>query len=262
MARGHFNLEKTRRPIPFSNFAERYREFASGYKREWYEEKYIVEEHFCKNCSAILPWRRSLLGRSRSGNQTKQKWYSRRQSTDAFTVMKHMFKKALDWGLTKSNPATGVKRLRVTSERTRFLTGDQVQTLLKTCKADVASPWLHPLVILALNTGMRQGELLGLKWNDVSFERGVITVMQTKTLRLKVIAINEASREALNWLQANRYGDKLFLWPWGDAVGKTTVYDAFKRACKASGIENFHFHDLVGRPSLLTLSWPGLIWSR
>jgi hypothetical protein len=44
MARGHFNLEKTRRPIPFSNFAERYREFASGYKREWYEEKYIVEE--------------------------------------------------------------------------------------------------------------------------------------------------------------------------------------------------------------------------
>jgi len=80
-----------------------------------------------------------------------------------------MFKKAVDWGLTKSNPATGVKR--VTSERTRFLTGDQVQTLLETCKADVTSPWLHPLVILTLNIGMRQGELLGLKWSDVCFER-------------------------------------------------------------------------------------------
>ena len=53
--------------------------------------------------------------------------------------------------------------------------------------------------------------IAGLKWSDVSFERGVITVMQTKTLRLKAIALNEASREALNWLQANRYGDMLFI---------------------------------------------------
>jgi len=53
--------------------------------------------------------------------------------------------------------------------------------------------------------------------------------MQTKTLRLKAIAINdEASREALSWLKANRYGDNLFMWPWGDAVGKTTVYEPLK----------------------------------
>src|SRR5688572_28357938 len=93
VARGHFNLEKTRRPIPFSNFAERYREFASGYKREWYEEN--TSSKSLQHCSAILPWRRSLLGRSRSGNQTKQKRSSRRQSTDAFTVMKPCSKKLL-----------------------------------------------------------------------------------------------------------------------------------------------------------------------
>src|SRR5262249_2619634 len=33
-------------------------------------------------------------------------------------------------------------------------------------------------------------------------------------------------------------------WPWGDPVGKTTVYDAFNRACREAGIENLHFHDL------------------
>src|SRR5687768_11836474 len=44
MARGHFSLEKIRRPVPFSKLAEQYREFASGYKRGWYEEKYIVQE--------------------------------------------------------------------------------------------------------------------------------------------------------------------------------------------------------------------------
>ena len=44
VAQGHFNLEKTRKPVPFSKLAERYRVFASGYKRGWYEENYIVDE--------------------------------------------------------------------------------------------------------------------------------------------------------------------------------------------------------------------------
>jgi integrase len=79
------------------------------------------------------------------------------------TVIKHMFRKAVDWGLIKTNPATGVKRFTVVSERTRFLTGEEVQNLLSKCEADITSPWLLPLVTLALNTGMRQGELLNLK---------------------------------------------------------------------------------------------------
>lgn len=80
------------------------------------------------------------------------------------TVIKHMFKKAVEWDLVKSNPATSVKRFSVTSERTRFLTQDEIKRLLEECEKQVTSPWLLPLVTLALNTGMRQGELLKLKW--------------------------------------------------------------------------------------------------
>ncbi len=101
-----------------------------------------------------------------------------------------------------------------------------------------------PLVTLALNTGMRQGELLKLKWENVNLERESITIIQSKTLRRKTVAINQQAQEALNWLQANRYGELLFMWPWGDPIGKVTVYDAFKKACGRANIDDFRFHDL------------------
>ena len=44
IAQGRFNLEKTRKPVPFSKFVDRYKEFASGYKRGWFTGKYIVDE--------------------------------------------------------------------------------------------------------------------------------------------------------------------------------------------------------------------------
>ena len=241
IAQGRFNLEKARKPVPFSKLAERYREFAGGYKRGWETEKYIVDEFA------------SLFGTTPLANITTwqiEKWKAEQGKelhlatvNRRLTVIKHMFRKAVDWGLVKTNPATGVKRFTVVSERTRFLTGEEVQNLLTKCEANITSPWFLPLVTLALNTGMRQGELLNLKWVGVNFERGVISVMQTKTMRRKTIAINEAAREALNWLNEHRYGDYLVMWPWGDRVGRTTVYDAFKQACSAAGINDFRFHD-------------------
>lgn len=112
----------------------------------------------------------------------------------------------------------------------------------------------------SLEHGMRQGELLKLKWEDVDLERGSITIIQSKTLRRKTIAINEPARQALNWLQANRYGELLFMRPWGAPIGKVTVYDAFKRACGAVKIDDFRFHDLC-IPSRLIWSWRAWIWS-
>jgi integrase len=67
---------------------------------------------------------------------------------------------------------------------------------------------------------MPQGELLKLKWENVELERGSITMIQGKTLRRKKIAINKPARGALEWLRANCYGDLLFMWPWGDSIGK------------------------------------------
>ncbi|HEX6175220.1 MAG TPA: tyrosine-type recombinase/integrase [Candidatus Binatia bacterium] len=100
----------------------------------------------------------------------KGKTVQRQTVNRSLTVIKHMFKKAVDWSRTKTDPASGVKRYKVVSERTRFLSAADVQTILQKCKEDLTSPWLYPLVKLALNTGMRQGELLRLKWEGINFE--------------------------------------------------------------------------------------------
>jgi len=231
-----------RKPVPFSKLVEKYKEFAGGYKRGWETEKYIVEE-FAElfgdtPLAQITTWQIEKW-KAEEGKRLNPVTVNRR-----LTVIKHMFKKAVEWDLVKSNPATLVKRFAVTSERTRFLTLDEIQNLLEKCEEQVTSPWLLPLVTLALNTGMRQGELLKLKWENVDFERASITIIQGKTLRRKTIAINKEAREALNWLQENRYGELLFMWPWGDPIGKVTVYDAFKKVCSAAKIDDFRFHDL------------------
>jgi integrase len=242
IAQGHFNLEKVRKPVPFSKMVEKYKEFTGGYKRGWATEKYIVEEFaslFSDTPLAQITTWQIEKWKAEACKRLNPVTVNRR-----LTVIKHMFKKAIEWDLLKSNPATSVKRFPVTSERTRFLSQDEIQKLVAECEKQITSPWLLPVVTLALNTGMRQGELLKLKWENINLERGSITIIQSKTLRPKTIAINDQAREALNWLQENGYGELLFMWPWGDPIGKVTVYDAFKKACIASGITDFRFHDL------------------
>ena len=120
VARGHFNLEKVRKPIPFSKLVEKYKEFAVGYKRGWETEKYIVEEFALlfgdTPLAQITTWQTEKW-KAEAGKRLNPVTVNRR-----LTVIKHMFKKAVEWDLLKSNPATSVKRFTVTSERTRFLT--------------------------------------------------------------------------------------------------------------------------------------------
>jgi integrase len=242
IAQGRFSLEKTRKPVPFSQLAERYREYGESAKRGWADEKHILAR-FAKRfgdtpLSQLTQWQIEKWKVERS-KEVKPNTVNRE-----LTVIKHMLRMAIEWGMATSNPASGVKRFTINDQRTRFLKVDEVQTLLDECRKQVDQPWLLPLVILALHTGMRKGELCGLSWNNVHLDRSVITINQPKTQRVKTLSINEPARQALAWFAANRYGDYLLMWPWGKRVGTVTIYDAFNRACTASEITDFRFNDL------------------
>ena len=244
IAQGRFNLDKVRKPHSFGELVDRYLKHAESYKASFHREKYAIaglREHFGAgtHLSSITKWGVEKWKRARA--REVQPSTANRE----LTILKHMLKMAVEWELTSVNPAVGVSPFPIQEGRIRFASEEELPRLLEACLNEITSPWLFPLVVLALNTSARQGELLDLKREgDVDFERNLIYFGRTKNRKLKIVPMNSAAREAIQSLQGQSSGEFLVSWQWGEAVGKTTVYDAFKKACSTAGLENFRFHDL------------------
>jgi len=237
-----FNLDTVKKPHRFAELVERYHKHAESYKASYSREKYNLERlkriFGSRHLSTITPWLVEKWKRDRA-KQVKQTTVNRE-----LTLLKHMFKMAVKWDLISASPATGVARFPEQEGRLRYLSETEIPALLKACEEKITSPWLYPLVILALNTGARQGELLTLRYEDLDLAQGLIYFGKTKNRKLKIIPMNQQVRGVVEWLLKHRYGEYVFAWPWGDHIGRTTVYDAFVKACHTAGIKNFHFHDL------------------
>lgn len=154
-------------------------------------------------------------------------------------LLRHMLKKAEDWGYLKNNPAQKVKPFREPPGRIRYLNREEYTRLLTICKL---IPGLFEIVLTALETGMRKGELMGLTWNDVDLERRDITFDRTKNNQTRYIPISDALFPVLKQLAKNRKGLLVFTKPNGTPYGDP--YHRLIRACKWAGITNFRFHDL------------------
>jgi len=151
--------------------------------------------------------------------------------------LKHMFTKAIEWGYVKANPVKKVNLLKEPPGRLRYLKPEEVDVLLNACANHI-----RPIVITALNTGMRKGELLNLKWADIDLNNRKITVVNAKSNESRVIPMNKTLHEALLTLSQNTKGEYVFSDKYGRPYGD--VKKGFSSALKRAGIEDFRFHDL------------------
>lgn len=152
-------------------------------------------------------------------------------------TLKTMFNKAIAWGKMENSPAKTVQFLREPNPRVRFLEKEEVIKLLANCKGK-----LKPIVILALNTGMRRGEILNLKWRDIDFRRDIIYLMDTKNGERREIPMNKQVKTALIRVKKHPESPYIFCGRNGKPFGHVTK--SFFTALESSGIVNFHFHDL------------------
>ncbi|MDD5491202.1 MAG: site-specific integrase [bacterium] len=148
-----------------------------------------------------------------------------------------MFNKGKEWGKASDNPVTKVKLFKENNKRIRYLELKEIKSLL-----DVCSKHLKPIVITALNTGMRKGEILGLKWKDLDFKQDFIYLEHTKNNELREIPMNKVLKDTLLSIEKNPLSEYVFCDKDGSSFKE--VKRSFGTAMKKAGIKDFRFHDL------------------
>ena len=157
-------------------------------------------------------------------------------------LVRHAFNLAMrEWEWCRENPMHRVSMEPVRNEVDRWLTADEEARLLA-----ASSPWLQEIIRFALNTGMRQGEILNLQWEDVDFTRGTLIVMKSKNGTRRTIPLNSTVYELLSAKQAatGTSCGPVFTSPLGNTLHVRFLVREFCEARDRAGIPDFRFHDM------------------
>ena len=150
--------------------------------------------------------------------------------------LKTMFNKAVEWGRLESSPVANVKKFKEPSYKERILNASEMVKLL-----DAANNHLKPIILLALNSGMRRGEILSLKWENVDLSKRYIHIEDSKSGKSRDVPMNGLVVEALSAIPQNSG----YVFPSPRTGGPIEdIKTAFKTACKKAEVKGLRFHDL------------------
>jgi len=147
-----------------------------------------------------------------------------------------------EWQWMPDNPFSRVRREKEPKGRIRFLSPEERTALLDACK-ESQSKSLHLVVVLALSTGMRQGEIMSLKWDQINFNGNKITLLETKNDEIRVVPLVGLAAQLLKDQSKIRKLKNPYAFP-----GRLYSHAEFPRAgwdgaIEKAKIENFTFHD-------------------
>ncbi|SRR5882724_758735 len=242
IALGKFNLVPKTSVPSFEVFAGRYLNLVSVHKRGCATERYIIQ--------ALT----GFFGRRRVSDfsaEDAEKYKALRSKSvkpatvnRELTVLKHMFTKAVEWKLLPSNPFRGVRGLYVSKRMERILELDEEARLLAACDR-VRSRFLRSVIVLALNTGMRRGELLSLSWRQIDLAHRTIRILTAKSSSgERSIPLNTTANAVISDLARGKNSELVF--PSSRRAGKTILdlKKGFKKAVQLANIPGIRFHDL------------------
>ncbi|MCZ6669416.1 MAG: site-specific integrase, partial [Acidobacteria bacterium] len=166
-----------------------------------------------------------------------------------------VFNYAIKHGRARINPVSSVKPLPVPPGREKFLQDDESIARLIGAASDRDREHLRPIIIAALQTGCRKGELFSMRWEDVDLvsEPGIIHIRDSKNNTTHNVYVDSVLRKVLKdqrkWqMRKGIRSEWVFCGPDGKKL--KSVKSSWRAACKRAGLvgsdgkPNLHFHDL------------------
>ena len=237
---GKFNPKRKAESLRFTDFAEMYlNDYAKTSKRSWKTDaSYLkpMKEFFGDTFLSSI----TALDIEKFKTRRLEDGVTKSTVNRCLAILRRMFNLAHDWGNLNESP---MRTVRFFSEKDnlkeRILDPEEEPRLL-----DSSSQHLKAIVITALNSGMRRGEILSLKWDAVDFQNRILKVEKSKSGKQRFIEMNSSLFALMKQLRVKNPGaEYVFSNP---KTGRpfAQVKTAFKAACRRAGIKGLRFHDL------------------
>lgn len=226
-----------------------------GLAEEFLKDPETMQLKYYPNLEAILAWWVNHYGAEKiltfGTLKLREARDLLRNGRAAATVNRHLsgLRSCWNWGRAagmvpqdKSWPT----RLLMTEprERVRFLNDKELTAVL--AEAAKHSPFMHAAVVVSLGTGLRQGELLRLMWDDVDLVKATVTVHVSKSGRRRKVHLPKPAIDAIKGLRRNGIvGPRwVFVDEEGKPANKGFLNYRWKAVRKAAGLHDFRWHDI------------------
>jgi integrase len=224
--------------ITFGEFGTRYMEYARANKRSWLRDQQMLE-HLATFFGGERQFSEVIAADIEGYKLHRRKQVSGSTVNRELALLKRMFHLAMDWDLyLGSNPVRKVKFFQEINTGFRVLSKEEEKVFVAS-----ATPYIQDIALFALNTGLRIGEILSLKWEAVDLEKNLLTIFAEKTHKIRPVPINSAARRVLEcWMLGKKNGFVFY----NHETGKPFVDLAagFALACRKAGIEGVTWHTL------------------
>lgn len=151
-------------------------------------------------------------------------------------------RKELNW--IRYNPVKDISKVELNNSRVRFLTNKERESLLVACQNKTRHKLLYPLVLIAISTGMRKGEITALRWRDINFNKRILIVENSKNGDKRSVPLTGMASEVLFEMNKVRRIDTELVFARKDGLAPMELKKHWEGAVKASKLQDFRFHDL------------------
>ncbi len=249
---GRFLDQRRFRPIPFSNFAvifdEKYLRLKPAYQTHKCRLKRMIDFFRNRQLSSISSFDISRFKVLILSQKTLRKTNTKPATFNRYvTLLKVMFNMAVEWGFLPSNPIKGVTKEKEPLKEIRALTPAEKYSLLQAAMVDTAE--IYALITIALNTGLRTGDIMKFRMDAVQLSNKRLDISMGKTGKVLNVPLNDGVIEAIKALDKNE-GELLFPPRRVRIVAETKgeprrdFRRAWERVKREAGIRNLRFYDL------------------